>query len=348
MKTGVIYLQLKKNLNYVVAEWREKEGGSKEHMDITITIKEFKKHMKAAGYADSTVKAYSYWLCEFEKYLEKCGIDDLRKVTRREILNYREKVMSEPASSETRALKLRPVKQMFEYLEQSHRILISPAEGLPEVRGTKKRIKTVLTSDEIKNLFSQAGTASDTSVRNRAVMELMYSTGIRVMELEHLEVHDPDFDSNVIHIHRGKGSRERIVPLGKSVARHLKKYLQEVRPGFAQEKSDEKRLFLSNTGTPLTANNIRGFMRRYRIKAGIAKPASPHTFRRTCATHMLQQGADIRHIQELLGHKSLKTTQQYTKIIPVDVKKTHEKTHPGKKLKPEKQTDEKKNENKDN
>lgn len=301
-------------------------------MDITVTIIEFKKHLKAAGYAESTIKAYCYWLREFEKYLEKRGIEDFRKVTRGEILDYQEKVMSEPLAPETRAVKLRPVKRIFEYMEQSHRLLVNPAEGLSEIRGTKKRIKAVLSHDEIRKLLSQAGAGSGTSVRNRAVMELMYSAGIRVGELVSLEVCDPDFDSRVLHIRRGKGSKDRVVPLGKSAAGHLEIYLREVRPVFAKGKPGEKHLFLGGSGSPLTSNNIRAFLRRYRIKAGIDKPVSPHGFRRTCATHMLGQGADIRHIQELLGHKRLKSTQEYTKIIPADVKKTHEKTHPGKEL----------------
>ncbi|MCP4107220.1 MAG: tyrosine-type recombinase/integrase [Desulfobacteraceae bacterium] len=99
-------------------------------------------------------------------------------------------------------------------------------------------------------------------------------------------------------------------------------------------KSQSPNSWIRPSGTPLTSNSVRGFVRRYRIKAGIDKSASPHAFRRTCATHMLQQGADIRHIQELLGHRLLKSTQAYTKIIPADVKKTHEKTHPGRKFDP--------------
>ncbi|MCP4107404.1 MAG: tyrosine-type recombinase/integrase [Desulfobacteraceae bacterium] len=223
-------------------------------MHITDTTEQFRRHMKAAGYADSTVSVYSYWLCEFEKYLEKCGIDDLRKVTRRDILNYREKVITEPLSASTVTLKLRPVKRLFEYLEQSRRILISPAEGLPEIRGAGKRIGTVLTPDEMKRLLSQADMSTDTSVRNRAVMELMYSAGIRVGELVSLEVSDPDFDTRVLRIRRGKGNVQRIVPLGTSALRHLKMYLQEVRPVSVQKKPDEKHLFLNESGTGVSTS----------------------------------------------------------------------------------------------
>ena len=112
------------------------------------------------------------------------------------------------------------------------------------------------------------------------------------------------------------------------LCKYIKEYLEKIRPRHAQKNPKERKLFLSNEGLPLTWGAIRIKLDCYRKKAGIEKPVGMHAFRRSCATHMLQKGADIRYIQKLLGHKYLKTTQAYTKVMPVDIKKTHEKTHP--------------------
>jgi len=141
-------------------------------------------------------------------------------------------------------------------------------------------------------------------------------------------VYDVDLKDQVLFIRKGKGKRQRVVPFGTSAANYIKEYLEKVRPRHTKKHPKERRLFLTVEGLPMTWNAIKAKLHDYRKLAGINYPIGLHTFRRTCATHMLQNGADIRYIQKLLGHKYLKTTQQYTKIMPVDVKKTHNNTHP--------------------
>ena len=168
-----------------------------------------------------------------------------------------------------------------------------------------------------------------TGIRDRAVMEVLYSTAIRLDELLHLEIYHADFKDKVLYIRKGKGAKQRVVPLGKTAAVWLREYLEKIRPHYAKKNPKERRLWLNHHGRVLTKESIRANLRTYRLSAGIKTPVSPHGFRRSCATHLLQQGVDIRYIQKLLGHRHLSTTQQYTKIMPVDVKKTHDKTHPG-------------------
>ncbi|MGD9160629.1 MAG: tyrosine-type recombinase/integrase [Desulfobacteraceae bacterium] len=297
-------------------------------MDVIITIKDFKIQLKARGYAESTVTWYSRYLDLFIHYLEKRNITDLREVTKQVIDDYHEKVMSEPIAMESKAIKVRPVKRLFEYLTENHKLLINPTEGIVETSRKNRKPGTVLTLDEVKLLMKQPDMSFKTQVRDRAVMELMYSTAIRANELEALEVYNVDIKNNALYIYKGKGKKDRVVPIGKKAASYLEKYLIEVRPNYARNNPKERSLFLTHSGLPLTANSVRVFLTKYRNKAGIKKSVSPHTMRRTCATHLLQQGVDIRYIQELLGHKSLKTTQAYTKVMPVDIKDTHNKTHP--------------------
>ena len=297
-------------------------------MDVVITIKDFKIQIKARGYSESTRTNYSRYLGLFMMYLEELSITDLREVTKQVIDDYHAKVMSESIGLESKACKIRPVKRLFEYLTENHRLLINPTEGIVETSRKNRKPGTVLTLEEVKLLMEQPDMYLKAQVRNRAVMELMYSTAIRANELEALEASHVDIKNNALYIYRGKGKKDRVVPIGKKAATYLEKYLIEVRPHYARNNPKERSLFLTCSGRPLTAISVRYFLTTYRIQAGIKKGVSPHTFRRTCATHLLQRGVDIRYIQELLGHKSLKTTQAYTKVMPVDVKETHNKTHP--------------------
>ena len=301
-------------------------------MDVVVVIVEFKNQLKARGYAEATIEGYSKNLDLFRRYLDDRRITDIRKVNHQVILDYQEKVMSEPIAMESKALKIRPVKRLFEYLVETHRLLINPTEGIVETCRKNRKIGTVLTVDEVKRLLAQPNLSLRTHIRDRAIMEVFYSTGIRLDELLSLEVYHVDLKDRVLYIRKGKGKKQRVVPLGKHAAKYLKEYLEKIRSWYAKKNPKERKLFLLQTGLPMTPASIRSFIREYRLKAKIKKPLSPHTFRRTCATQLLQQGADIRYIQELLGHKRLSTTQGYTKDMPVDVKETHNKTHPGKDL----------------
>jgi integrase/recombinase XerD len=244
------------------------------------------------------------------------------------MLDYKAQVMAGTQALETKALRIRPVKRLFEHLTNSNQLLINPAEGIIETNRREKKIGPTLTQEEVKKLLQQPNMSLRGGIRDRAVLEVLYATGIRRNELLSLEVHDVDLRDGVIHVRKGKGNRQRVVPLGKTAAGYLKEYLEKIRPHYGRKSPKERRLFLTNEGTPLTGGALHVSLYHYRKQAGINKSASPHTLRRSCATHMLQEGADIRYIQKLLGHASLATTQQYCKVIPVDIKKTHEETHP--------------------
>ena len=298
-------------------------------MNAEITIKEFQKQLQAQGYADATVDSYRKNLNQFISYLAGRKITDLRKINKEIIQGYKKNVMAGKNSMETKALKLRPVKRLFEYLIKTNRLLINPTEGLVETCRKNRKIQPVLTIDEMQTLLQQPNLSFRMQIRNRAIMEVLYSTGIRLNELLHLTVYDPDFKGKSLLIRKGKGRKQRIVPLGKNSIRYLKEYLEKIRPRYAAKNPKERKLFLTNDGKALQSAPIRQAVREYRIKAGIEKRVSPHTFRRSCATHLMQQGADIRYVQELLGHSRLSTTQLYTRVLPIEIKNSHEQYHPG-------------------
>ena len=297
-------------------------------MDIAVTILEYKRQMQVKGYAKNTITLYSWGLDCFRDYLEAHHINDIRKISPQTIEAYQAKVMAQPIAMETKALKLRAVKRLFESLEQNHQLLINPAQHIVETNRQKRMPGVVLTIEEMKRLLDQPSLSLAVQIRDKAIMEVLYSTAIRSNELLSLQVYDVDLKDQVLYIRKGKGKKQRVVPLGKHAVQYLKEYLEKIRPRYAKKNPKERALFLTNRGPALTWNAIRANVNDYRKKAGIRKTVGIHTFRRSCATHMLQQGADIRYIQKLLGHKYLKTTQVYTRVMPVDVKKTHEATHP--------------------
>jgi integrase/recombinase XerD len=297
-------------------------------MEIDTVTAEFKRYL-ATRYAASTVACYSQYFAYFRDYLVAQGITDIKKINHQVIRDYQAMVMDKNLAMETKGLLIRPVKRFFGYLLEAHRLLLDPTEGIKEVTRKHRTMPPVLTIEEMKRLLNQPNLSLRMQIRDRAIMEVLYSTAIRLDELLTLTVYDVDYKDKVLFIRKGKGRRQRVVPLGENAIRFLREYLENIRPRYAKKNPKERKIFLTNEGAPLSPQSVRGFLRIYRMAAGIRKPVSPHAFRRTCATHMLQQGADIRYIQKLLGHKKLHTTQIYTRIMVVDLKKTHERTHPG-------------------
>lgn len=297
-------------------------------MNVEVIITEFKQQLKVRGYAEATIESYRKGLGYFQDFLKDQAIMEIKEIGRQAVLDYQSKVMAEPIATESKALKIRPVKRLFEWLVETNQLLINPAENLVETCRKNRKIGTTLTIEEIQKLLAQPNLSLKTGIRDRAILEVLYASAIRLDELLNLEVYNIDLKEQVLYIRKAKGRKQRVVPLGKKATAFLKEYLEKIRPYYARKNPKERRLFLLNTGLTMTQGSIRTMMRGYRVQAGINKPVSPHTLRRTCATHLLQQGADIRYIQELLGHARLDTTRIYTKVMPVEVKQTHEKTHP--------------------
>jgi len=298
-------------------------------MDVIVAIGDFIRHMRSIGYANATIESYVRGLMDFSCFLENKRIDNVKQVTRKTIEDYKLVVMSTSLAPESKALKLRPVKRLFEHLVLTDRLLINPALNIVEVTRRNRAIGTVLSVEQIKQLLSMPNMKTPVGIRNRAIIEVFYSTGMRLGELIGLQIPDVDLDGRSIFIRRGKGAKQRVVPLGKRAANILTIYLEKTRPIHDTGKKPMDALFLTANGKPITKEVIRMFLRMYKQAAGIDRSVSPHVFRRSCATHFLQNGADIRFVQQLLGHSSLNVTHYYTRVLPVELKHTHKTTHPG-------------------
>ncbi|MBL1276432.1 MAG: tyrosine-type recombinase/integrase [Ectothiorhodospiraceae bacterium] len=285
-------------------------------------------HLRLKKYSPATLDNYGDQLKRFGEWLDKQSIHDLRQLSKQHIRDYQAYVKQEPIGRETQALRIRAVKRLFNHLVDQATILLDPTEGIKEISRREKLPRPVLTKKEMDKLFAAPNLSLPLGIRDRALIEVLYATGIRVGELEKVTIHHVDLPTQTLQIRHAKGGRPRTVPLGKTATKWLKEYLTQVRPRLAKRRPFERALFLVRGGKPLAQTMIRHLLQQCRKDANIKKSVTPHILRHTCATHLLQHGADIRAIQQLLGHVSLKSTTIYTRVVPLEVKATHTQYHP--------------------
>jgi len=185
----------------------------------------------------------------------------------------------------------------------------------------------VPTVQQIERILAQPDLSTFSGIRDRAMLELLYSTALRRMELARLQVFDVELESGLVNVRGGKGGRDRVVPLGHRAAKWVGTYLREARPAMLPAHR-EGAIFLTDYGEPFRKNRLGDLVRRYVGRARIRAPGACHLFRHACATHMLENGADIRYIQSMLGHADLSTTQIYTRVSIARLKTVHDATHP--------------------
>jgi integrase/recombinase XerD len=222
-----------------------------------------------------------------------------------------------------------PLRVWFRWMARQHHILHNPASELELPRLGFRLPKAVLTIQEAEQILQQSHVHDSLGLRDRAILETFYSTGMRRLELATLKVWDLDLEQNTVTIRQGKGHKDRHIPLGDRAALWVRKYLDESRPQLVSEP-DDRTAFLSNAGEPFTADYLSELVRGYVDAADVGKRGSCHMFRHTMATLMLEGGADIRFIQAMLGHADLKTTQIYTHVAIRQLQEIHRATHPAK------------------
>ncbi len=289
---------------------------------------EFRAWLKLRNYRPNSVIGYTRTLNCFWAWLSNEGVTDLRSMTRAQLQRYAAYVQTLAVSRATQAVRIRALKRLFSFLVESNYLLMNPAAGLRDPSSGQPLPKPILTHAEMKRLLTQPNTSLAHGIRDRAFLELLYSTGIRIGEAIALTVYDVDLEAGLLKVQLGKGGKGRVAPIGKEAARWLREYLEKIRPWHNGLAPHERRLFLTYQGHPLTHSTIEMMIRRYTRAAQIKKRVTCHTLRHTCATHLLEAGADVVAIKELLGHQDLRTTQIYTRVRPVEVKAMHQATHP--------------------
>lgn len=215
-----------------------------------------------------------------------------------------------------------PLRAWFKWLARENHILSNPASELELPRPEKRLPALVLTADEAEAIMAMPDVATPLGLRDRAILELLYATAIRRSEPVNLKVHDVDYPRAMLIVRKGKGNKDRVLPLGELATVWLAAYRDRVRPGLVAGR-ESHHLFLSRQGTPLDPKRLSEKVRGYVEASGIGKPGSCHLLRHTAATLMLEGGADIRFIQAMLGHESLETTQIYTRVSALKLAEIH-------------------------
>jgi integrase/recombinase XerD len=221
-----------------------------------------------------------------------------------------------------------PVRTWFRWLVRNNHILHNPASDLDMPKLEKRLPRAVLNEEEAERVMIQPDVRDPLGVRDRAILETFYSTGIRRMELVNLKLYNVDHLRGTLSVWLGKGKKDRVVPIGERALAWVDKYLREARPQFVMEP-DEGTIFLSIEGGPFHLDRMSKLVRDYVEQANLGKSGACHMLRHTMATLMLENGADIRYIQEMLGHSELESTQIYTQVSIRQLKKIHSATHPG-------------------
>jgi len=290
---------------------------------------EFRDYLKARQRDPDTIRAYDLGLRRFFAFLDAAGVADLRAVTREHVRAYQDALMRGDLTTHTVHVRLRAVRRLYDFLEAGNRVLVNPAVAIRMPKLEDRLPRTVMTKAEVRRLLDAPDTSLPVGIRDKAMLEVFYSTGIRLAELCGLTVHDVDVLNGYVRVNNGKGCKDRVVPIGHKARRYVNEYLRKVRGKFTKKTRDERALFVGERGgRPIHPRQVQNIVHAYARAAGIARTVTPHVFRHSCATHMLADGADVVHVQRLLGHALLSTTQVYTRVARAEIKRTHARTHP--------------------
>lgn len=271
------------------------------------------------NYSSHTVLNYHIDLKELANFLNSNNYSDLKKVDYLVLRKFLSYLTQNNLKKRSLSRKISTLKSFFKFLVRDKLINYNPASSLIYPR-LDKQLPKFLTEDEVLSILNRASTEDLTSLRDKAILELLYSSGARVSEIVSLKINDIDLISGIAKV-KGKGKKERLLPLGDPAINALKEYLDK------RVDNNSALLINKHTGT-LTDRGVRNIIQRYMKKAALTLKVSPHVFRHSFATHLLNRGADLRSVQELLGHESIATTQVYTHLTIDSLKKVYDQSHP--------------------
>ena len=284
------------------------------------------------GLSEQTSNIRKRGLDRFIVWCDERGLQRPHDITRPILQRYQShlyhyrKANGQPLSFNSQSINLLPVVSFFKWCVRENHLLYNPASELVMPKVPRQLPKHLMNVNEIESVLNQADIETPTGIRNRAILETLYSTGIRRSELIHLSLYDVDTDRGTLMIRLGKGKRDRLIPIGARACAWVARYVQEVRP-LLTLTADQSTLFVTDYGEAFAKNRLSDMVKRHMQYAGF-KSGGCHAFRHAMATHMLENGADIRYIQAMLGHSELSTTQIYTHVAIGKLQAVHALTHP--------------------
>lgn len=281
--------------------------------------------MKVKQASENTVSSYMRDIRQFSEWLSENGVPDLVSVTQMNIRDYLAYLQVQGKSGATASRSLASLKNFYAYAVSGGFLEESPVSGDIHVERGEKKLPQILTGREVELLLAQPACVDHKGYRDKAMLEVMYATGMRVTELISLNVEDVNLELGLVKCHSGKKSR--VIPLYPAAQKALAVYLKDVRCAMILD-TNEQALFVNIGGTRMSRQGFWKILKYYQSKAGIEKEITPHTLRHSFAVHLLENGADLGSLQELMGHSDISSTQMYANLINQKIKNVYQKCHP--------------------
>ncbi len=287
----------------------------------------FSEACRVLGYSQKTIQMNQQALHDLFGWLLSQRVSAVNHITTGHLRTY-QSILNDKYSTNTVITKIRAFKHYFKFLEDIDVILMNPAQELVYPVADKTLPVNILSPSEMKQLLDAPDTSNLVGIRNKAILELLYSAAIRRQECLDLQVQDVDFSQGILRINLGKGAKDRLLPLGQAACLWIQRYLKEVRAVKINPEKDHGYLFITvRNSKPLSKESLQRLVNTYGHQF-LNKPVSVHTIRRSCATHMIQAGSSPRFVQKLLGHSSPDTMKRYVRLVANDVKQVHRECHP--------------------
>ena len=274
--------------------------------------------------SENTVLSYARDLKGFSRFMKESGVLDPAKVNRTNVMAYVYELQKQNKAGATVSRNIASIRSFFQFLQRNGVVTENPAAEL-ELPKVEKKVPEILSLEKVELLLEQPDGEEDKEVRDKAMLELLYATGIRVTELISLKVEDINLPLEYIRC--GSDAKSRIIPIGAQAKLSLRRYLEKVREHMVL-RADEEILFVNCNGKPMTRQGFWKIIKAYAKKAGIEEDITPHMLRHSFAAHLIENGADLRSVQEMLGHSDISTTQIYTKLTNQKLKNVYAKAHP--------------------
>lgn len=304
------------------------ETATDRNTEIDIHADEFLSDLAVHNHSTRSVRGYRYIMLDFSAFVKARGRSQVVAVTPQDIADYRLSLVERRLKLNSMYTYLRVVRLFFKYLHGHEHLFVNPAVDM-ELPGADRSLQPVPTEEEVKTLLSLPDTSTPKGMRDRAIIETLYSTALRREEVARVNQQDVDLVHGTIRI-MGKGKRERMVPLGREAMNWIKRYLDEARDKLTDGRAGEPALWLNTEGKRLSSEQVHIFVKRYaRSCDGIKTLITTHSLRRACATHMLQHGASPLEVQMLLGHSDMSHLRNYLRLSIRDLKVAHQRTRLG-------------------
>lgn len=307
-------------------------------IEVKLWTERFAEALKIQHFSEETIRRYSNSLKPFLVFLNDQGLTTVAGLTRQHVQGYQTqlyyaKFQGRSLKASTQRNRLSVVLTFVRFLVRHDYLLVDITQGVDLPRPGETLPRVVLSESETLRLLEAPDVSRVLGVRDRAILEVFYATGLRNRELRSLNLDDLDEAQGLVRVLQGKGNKSRWVPMGEEAWLWLEEYLRWARPQLAREHSGQT-VFLGRMGRKFLSSDLRMVVVTHARRAGLEKPIGPHCLRHTCATHMLKHGAGLRHLQVMLGHSKVSTTQVYTRVELSDLRKVLQRCHPRERLKP--------------